>query len=277
MSSGWNLFVQAERFYSQNDVDKTFEYYQKAIKKIVNDENITAQIPIPTGSLPDNTFPTETLGAAWRNFIGFFKDPAMGKTKENSPEAYKLLSSYRPNSNIEFPRFRTDKAKLYLKGMQITAGLTLGLLAWDGKDRPTAMKRYREALDLAATHPPYCDIAKAREPWDRFVCIDVEAARDNLAMLFNNDHENAQLLKMFGMEGGDTRKEVLDRIGYVRYEADGSVTFEKNVVIASDACAACEKRDMRLQKCSRCKKVSYCGPECQKAHWKKHKPVCVPA
>ncbi|KAK0472166.1 hypothetical protein IW261DRAFT_1665844 [Armillaria novae-zelandiae] len=264
MSSGWDFFVQAERFYSQNDIDKTLEYYQKAIKKIVKDENITAQMPIPGGSLPDNTFPTETL------------DPAVGKTKDNSPEAYKLLNSYRPNSNIEHPHFRTDKAKLYLKGMQITAGLTLGLLAWDGKDRPTAMKRYCEALDLAATHQPYCNIASACEPWDRFVCIDVEVTRDNLALLFKNDHENAQLLKMFGMEGGDTRKEVLDHIGYVRYEADGRVTFERNVVIASDACAACEKRDMKLQKCGRCKKVSYCGPECQRAHWKKHKPVCVP-
>ncbi len=88
---------------------------------------------------------------------------------------------------------------------------------------------------------------------------------------------------MFGIEGGDTRKEVLGSIGYVRYEADGRVTFERNVVIASDACAACEKRDMKLQKCSRCKKVSCkayllivlsrlifvflnsdCGPGCQR-------------
>jgi hypothetical protein len=28
--------------------------------------------------------------------------------------------------------------------------------------------------------------------------------------------------------------------------------------------------------CSRCKLVRYCGPECQKAHWFKHKPFCKP-
>lgn len=90
MSSGWNLFVQAETFYAQNDIDKTFEYYQKAIKKIVKDEKITAQMPIPSGSLPDDTFPTETLGAAWRNFIGFFKDPAVGKTKGTSLNVFQI-------------------------------------------------------------------------------------------------------------------------------------------------------------------------------------------
>lgn len=27
-------------------------------------------------------------------------------------------------------------------------------------------------------------------------------------------------------------------------------------------------------KCAKCKQVSYCGPECQKIHWKSHKPHC---
>ncbi|KAK0199440.1 hypothetical protein DFS33DRAFT_1376450 [Desarmillaria ectypa] len=253
MSSGWNFFVQAERSQAQSDIDRTFEYYQKAITKVVKDENITIQMPTPSSSMPNDTFPTETLGAAWRKFIGFFKGPAVG------------WPNYRPNSNSEHLRFRTYKAQLYLKGMQITAGLTLGLLAWDAKDRPTAMKRYCEALDLAATHPPYFNLGNAREPWDRFICKDVDAARDNLAILFKNDHENAQLLKMFGIEVGDTRKEVLG-IGYVQYEADGRVTFEKNVVIASDACAACEKQDMKLQNCSLY--IFYCGPKCQRAYWR---------
>lgn len=29
-----------------------------------------------------------------------------------------------------------------------------------------------------------------------------------------------------------------------------------------------------LFRCSRCRCVVYCGPECQKKHWKAHKPVC---
>jgi hypothetical protein len=39
-----------------------------------------------------------------------------------------------------------------------------------------------------------------------------------------------------------------------------------------DACAACGKEGTSV--CGRCKKVSYCGPACQKAHWKSHKTTC---
>ncbi|OJT13569.1 hypothetical protein TRAPUB_9885 [Trametes pubescens] len=40
-------------------------------------------------------------------------------------------------------------------------------------------------------------------------------------------------------------------------------------------CAECSKPSDDLQKCARCKAVSYCSKGCQKAHWKKHKPTCV--
>jgi hypothetical protein len=47
---------------------------------------------------------------------------------------------------------------------------------------------------------------------------------------------------------------------------------------AASACAACGARagqpGVRLQMCSRCKRVSYCGPQCQRAHWRAHKAQC---
>jgi splicing suppressor protein 51 len=41
-------------------------------------------------------------------------------------------------------------------------------------------------------------------------------------------------------------------------------------------CASCTKTDAHLQLCSGCRLVSYCNKDCQKAHWKPHKPSCAP-
>lgn len=43
-------------------------------------------------------------------------------------------------------------------------------------------------------------------------------------------------------------------------------------------CGNCKKNffhKAQLKKCSKCEKMRYCGRECQKADWKKHKKVCV--
>lgn len=42
------------------------------------------------------------------------------------------------------------------------------------------------------------------------------------------------------------------------------------------ACAFCSTEKANLLKCSRCKSVFYCSKECQKLHWKAHKPSCKP-
>jgi len=119
------------------------------VKKILKDENPTAKLPV---IVPDD-FPQETLGAVWRNFVGFFHDPAMSFTRTSDTEVYKLLNSFRPSASKPYPRLeKTDRGRVLLKGMQITAGLTLGLMAWDDRDRATAAKRYKEALDLTAVH-----------------------------------------------------------------------------------------------------------------------------
>jgi hypothetical protein len=47
---------------------------------------------------------------------------------------------------------------------------------------------------------------------------------------------------------------------------------------AAAVCAACGawagQPGVRLQMCSRCKGVRYCGPQCQHAHWRAHKAKC---
>jgi splicing suppressor protein 51 len=42
------------------------------------------------------------------------------------------------------------------------------------------------------------------------------------------------------------------------------------------SCASCTKTDAHLLLCSGCRLVSYCNKNCQKAHWKTHKPSCAP-
>lgn len=45
----------------------------------------------------------------------------------------------------------------------------------------------------------------------------------------------------------------------------------------SKGCTNCGKKDVSTKRCSGCKFVRYCTVACQKAHWKKHKPVCKAA
>lgn len=39
-------------------------------------------------------------------------------------------------------------------------------------------------------------------------------------------------------------------------------------------CVHCLAQSESLQRCGRCKSVSYCNKDCQKAHWSKHKGEC---
>src|SRR5262245_35100651 len=75
--SGLDLFKRGEIFYSQGKIQEAFDSYQKSIKKILKDEIVTAKLP---AIIPDD-FPKEILGAVWRNFVGFFRDPNMSFTK----------------------------------------------------------------------------------------------------------------------------------------------------------------------------------------------------
>ena len=42
-------------------------------------------------------------------------------------------------------------------------------------------------------------------------------------------------------------------------------------------CGAKPSESSRLLNCGRCKKIKYCSKECQKNHWKQHKPSCKAA
>lgn len=282
--SGFELLRKAEIAYSlEHNPDKAFDLYQKCIKRIMRHENVCASA-FPGGRRPAGLpadAPSETIAMAFRNFSGFFRDPRMNYTEATAPEAYKFLASFRPSHarDKDFSRFVSDRAKFVLKCLQISACMTLGLLAWDAKDRPTAAKRYKEALDLAETEPAFTSPSPPPgiETWIR---QDLKQTRDNLAVLIANDEVNARMAEeLTGVKGvGGTRKEVVD-VPNVRVEArEGNApSQEVKFTTATDACGNCGTRGVKLLRCSRCKKMPYCGAQCQKTHWKSHKPQCVAA
>jgi hypothetical protein len=174
---------------------------------------------------------------------------------ETSPEAYRLLNSFRASSSNDHSRFKGERAKIILKGLQITAGLTLGLLAWDKKDRAAAAKRYKEALDVAATHTAFGSVNGSPKHFERWVAIEVNQIRENLHVLVENDISNAQSLKENNIQGGSLRRDTVE-IRNLRIEGDGTPNPQATMIVATDECRTCNKRNVKLQRCSRCKKVA---------------------
>lgn len=256
MATGLALFQSAEMQYYQGKTASAFEYYQKSIKKILKDENPTAKMVIPAGTPVPDDMPQELLGIVWRNFVGFFRDPKMDFTEENSPGAYKLLNSFKPNATRGHPRLeRTERGKVLLKGMQITAALTLGLLAWDKRDRATAAKRYHEGLEVANTHQAFLNLSPGTKGWELYVHHDLQEVKDNLGIIVTNDEINAELVKEASGEE-PRRKEVVDLpLSQIRVDKTGTATAEDKVKFATNACAKCGKRDAKLLVCSACKKA----------------------
>ena len=41
-------------------------------------------------------------------------------------------------------------------------------------------------------------------------------------------------------------------------------------------CGNCGRHEPTMSSCARCGLVYYCGKDCQSAHWKEHKPLCIP-
>ncbi len=53
-----------------------------------------------------------------------------------------------------------------------------------------------------------------------------------------------------------------------------AVVEERAIRCANGKCGRSEEDGETFNRCSRCKKVYYCGRECQRADWPKHKPTC---
>ena len=49
---------------------------------------------------------------------------------------------------------------------------------------------------------------------------------------------------------------------------------EKTLWVTFFKCFQCGKRGHKLPKCTQCSQAYYCNADCQRKHWKTHKPVC---
>ena len=59
-------------------------------------------------------------------------------------------------------------------------------------------------------------------------------------------------------------------------EATAAMDAMAAIEARAASCARCGKQLLDPKRCSNCKQVSYCGVECQKAGWRRHKKTCEP-
>mmetsp|Transcript_22543 Transcript_22543/g.34187 ORF Transcript_22543/g.34187 Transcript_22543/m.34187 type:complete len:93 (+) Transcript_22543:441-719(+) len=70
-------------------------------------------------------------------------------------------------------------------------------------------------------------------------------------------------------------REQLRKFGVGNTTEGGAVS----AAAVADVCANCGKKEgegnnIKLKRCLACKEAQYCGSQCQKEHWKKHKKEC---
>ena len=53
-----------------------------------------------------------------------------------------------------------------------------------------------------------------------------------------------------------------------------SIKEKKTLWVTVFKCFQCGKRGHKLPKCTQCSQAYYCNADCQRKHWKTHKPVC---
>ncbi|KAJ6590583.1 hypothetical protein DFH09DRAFT_1139749 [Mycena vulgaris] len=266
MPSGKTLYIEGETHYEAGRIPEAFELYRQAIVQILDHEDVLQTFP----GIPEQ-FPQEVIAVTWHSFVGCFRKSGSEFTQEAYPDAYNLVHSFRPSASPRtHPQFKGAKGQRLLKAMQITGAFALAILAWDKGDRSTTAKRYQEALDVAATHPPFNTVTPGLKHLDKLVASEVQQIKENLAILVEMDSISAS--KVAGSGKGGLRKDVLN-VAHTRVGDDGGIAHQGTFQIATDACGrdGCSNRGISFKRCSGCKKIAYCGVECQREDWKKHK------
>lgn len=94
-------------------------------------------------------------------------------------------------------------------------------------------------------------------------------------------YENGKPLRLYGLAehqyprnpDGTKFDYLLKPEGYNITDVFMPILGEDDIEIVWNECGGCHKKD-NLKTCSRCGLAQFCGEECQRNVWKKHKPWC---
>lgn len=141
-------------------------------------------------------------------------------------------------------------------------------------------------MELMTPRPPEAVFAKNRdferqadEKLKQYPTAEVEAAmKKAIDAQVRTETERTALMQAWAKQNpGKTRfdvggKETQDLYDKVLSKPVTKITREDNLT-----CSYCNKSStVPLQRCSRCKVVTYCGRDCQLAAWKAHRKECIP-
>lgn len=213
---------------------------------------------------------TDMIWLVWETMTALMTDPRVGVTTSNAPKAHELVAAFKADADAHRAPFEKHGARgLYIyKAMQVSALTTLGLRASYSADRATAAKRYKQAIALAESDPAFAK--PGQDGISRAMYCYAKVCRFNLATVILNDVINSSVLgdKLIG------RKETRVVPQTTRLPAAQSAKAHAEITFTTDVCRGCGKRDVGMNKCSKCRGALYCGKACQQKHWAEHKKSC---
>ncbi|KZV83409.1 hypothetical protein EXIGLDRAFT_701467 [Exidia glandulosa HHB12029] len=181
MSYYRRLLDSADAAYLAGDKKTVIALYVRMIEECLQDGYI-AQRNLPVQLFHD---PCDNFAGIWRNFAGFFvsADIMMRPDPEEFPQAFDLLNHFGRRKSWQLPQHWSfsrcgTRGILLLRAIQASAASTLGMMAMQAYDRPTAAKRFYSIYELVDKFPTFqCYLDSSECPSTAVGSVEVWAWR----------------------------------------------------------------------------------------------------